>query len=210
MTTETKTPRTKRAVRTIRTAAGVGGVPGRRTHGLLVSPKRRRTILVEKLPEVAIESVRGRVPIGMRHEHYQHLRPPVLRTVTTIYGRPVEPLALETFTNAQDEELWDDFATLARQDGVLFVYYDEGLRHRQTKQVENTSGEQMNGLLNWAGRIARAIPPCDYEFDAAEAAVLRTTTMHAPRRRPAPSRLSAVQEGCPSRDRSPAPTRCYR
>src|SRR5215204_5452132 len=61
------------------------------------------TVFVIKLPTQDIESARGRVPIHLRHELYAHPNAPGIRTTLRIYDQPEAPLALETFTNIEDE-----------------------------------------------------------------------------------------------------------
>src|SRR5690348_4905572 len=61
------------------------------------------TAHVIKLPAAEIDSVRGRVPIQVRHELYAHPAAPVIRSVITIYDQPARPLALETMTNIAEE-----------------------------------------------------------------------------------------------------------
>lgn len=68
----------------------------------------RGTILVIKAPSREIRSVRGRVPIQLRHELYDYPQAPVVRMVLTIYDQPSRPLALETFVNVEDEQQRDD------------------------------------------------------------------------------------------------------
>src|SRR6266487_3780223 len=62
------------------------------------------TAFVIKLPAHDIDTARGRVPIRLRHELYAHPTAPVIRTTLHIYDRPQAPLALETFTNIEDED----------------------------------------------------------------------------------------------------------
>src|SRR5437588_8980375 len=52
------------------------------------------TAHVIKLPYQEIASVRGQVPIQVRHELYAHPQAPVIRTVLTICDQPASPLAL--------------------------------------------------------------------------------------------------------------------
>src|SRR5947207_7437498 len=74
------------------------------------------TAFVIKLPSQDIESARGTVPIHMRHELYAHAAAPVIRTILVIYDQPGTPLALETYTNIQDEDQRSNFATLSQQE----------------------------------------------------------------------------------------------
>src|SRR5687767_5470891 len=61
------------------------------------------TAFVIKLPARDIDSARGTVPIHLRHELHIHPAAPVIRTILVIYDQPEVPLALETFTNIEDE-----------------------------------------------------------------------------------------------------------
>src|SRR6266508_3816601 len=67
------------------------------------------TAFVLKLPTQDIESARGRVVIQLRHELYAHPAAPVIRTLLTLYDQPERPLALETFTNIDDENQRSEF-----------------------------------------------------------------------------------------------------
>lgn len=53
----------------------------------------RGTTMIIKIPAAEIASVRGRVPIGFRHELYDHPNAPVIRLVTTIHDRPESALS---------------------------------------------------------------------------------------------------------------------
>src|SRR5688572_19601787 len=64
----------------------------------------RGTAFVIKLPAQDIASVRGRVPIRLRHELYAHPAAPVIRTILTVYDQPTTPLALETYTNVAEPD----------------------------------------------------------------------------------------------------------
>src|SRR5690349_17039416 len=63
-------------------------------YACLTQATDRGTVLVVKAPRREIRSVRGRVPIGLRFELYQHPRAPVIRILTTVHDRPDRPLAL--------------------------------------------------------------------------------------------------------------------
>src|SRR6266536_3830564 len=67
------------------------------------------TVLLIKAPGPEIESVRGRVPIEIRHELYRHPAAPVIRMLTRLYDQPERPLALETFVNIDDEQQRADY-----------------------------------------------------------------------------------------------------
>ncbi len=109
------------------------------------------------------------------HELRHHPAAPVVRTVIKIYDQPKSPLALETFTNVDDEQQWADFASLADQDTFTLLFYDETLQHRLSKQVPNAAGDQMSRILTYVDRIRAAIPNEQYDFDRAKAAVLAST-----------------------------------
>jgi hypothetical protein len=69
----------------------------------LIHETKGGTARVIKLPFAEIASVRGRVPISVRHELYSHPWAPVIRTVFTIYDHAERPLALETMTNVAEQ-----------------------------------------------------------------------------------------------------------
>src|SRR5690348_17114233 len=61
------------------------------------------TIFVMKLPGIEIDSLRGNIPIQLKHELYAHPSAPVIRTLFRFYDQLESPLAIETFTNVQDQ-----------------------------------------------------------------------------------------------------------
>lgn len=87
----------------------------------VMQPTTRGTAFVIKLAGREIASVAGRVPIHLRHELYSHPAAPVIRTVLTVYDQPERPLAIETFTNAEQPDQREDFARLAQQDQFLLL-----------------------------------------------------------------------------------------
>lgn len=143
----------------------------------LMHETNQGTAHVIKLPSDEIVSVRGRVPILVRHELYAHPQAPVIRTVLTIYDQPERPLALETMTNIAEPDQRADFARLATQDELLLLFYDERLKHRLTKKVGNGEPETIGEILEQAETVRRRIPPERYDFMAAKAAVMRGTRL---------------------------------
>jgi hypothetical protein len=135
------------------------------------------TILVVKAPSVDIESARGAVPIGLRHELYEHPAAPVIRLVTTIYDQPQHPLALETFINVSDEAQRVDYAALATQDHLYLFFYDEQLQHRLSKQVRLPDPTAMSEVLTRASALLTAIPTEQFNFEEAKAAVQARTRL---------------------------------
>jgi hypothetical protein len=135
------------------------------------------TAHVIKLPASEIESLRGRVPIQVRHEVYAHPQAPVIRSVITIYDQPDRPLALETMTNIAEQDQRDDFARLATQRELLLLFYDEQLQHRLSKRLGNVEPEVIEEILSGAESIRSTIPLERYDFMAAKAAVMRRTTL---------------------------------
>src|SRR5215216_6475997 len=105
------------------------------------------TVLLVKAPGPEIESVRGRVPIEVRHELYRHPAAPVVRMVTRIYDQPHSSLGLETFVNVDDEQQRADYGDLARQDELSLLFYDEELSHRLAKRVRNTARREILEVL---------------------------------------------------------------
>src|SRR6266540_2045722 len=70
----------------------------------LTYPTDQGTALIAKAPAAEIESIRGTVPIELRHELYRHATAPVIRMVTLIHDQPDSALALESFINVEDEQ----------------------------------------------------------------------------------------------------------
>jgi hypothetical protein len=135
------------------------------------------TAFIMKLPGAEIQSVRGRVPIGLRQELYAHPSAPVIRMVFTIFDQPETPLAVETFINVADEQQRADFVALGSQDELILLFYDETVSHQLTKVVPYTDGGTTAQLLDTADRLLRNIPAQQLDFDAAKAAVMATTSM---------------------------------
>jgi hypothetical protein len=137
----------------------------------------RGTVLIVKAPGPEIESVRGRVPIALRHELYSHPAAPVIRMVLTIYDQPDRPLALETFVNVEDPQQRTEYAQLASQEEITLLFYDEQLQHRLTKQVDNDAGAPMLELVSQADALLAVIPRQHFDFDIAKAAVVKKTIL---------------------------------
>lgn len=133
------------------------------------------TAHVIKLPAQEIASVRGRVPIQVRHELYAHPQAPVIRTVLTIYDQPEHPLALETMTNVAESDQRADFGRLAGQEELLLLFYDEQLQHRLSKRVGNVDRKTIEDILEQADAARQRIPPERYDFMRAKEAVMRNT-----------------------------------
>jgi hypothetical protein len=135
------------------------------------------TAFVVKLPSRELQSIAGTVPIGLRHELYDHPAAPVIRTVLTIYDQPANPLALETFTNISDDDQREDFAALATQDQLLLLCYDEALAHRLSKVVAHPPDPTVDQVVERAQQLAAAIPTARFDFDAAKRAVMEGTSL---------------------------------
>lgn len=133
------------------------------------------TILVLKAPAADIRSARGRVPILLRHELYQHPQAPVIRMTVRIYDQPDRPLALESFVNVSDPQQRAEYAALAEQDQLYLFFYDEQLRHRLTKGVHNAGGDTIRDVLTQAEQLRARIPQQQFDFDAAKKEVMRQT-----------------------------------
>lgn len=137
------------------------------------------TVVIIKAPGREIQSVRGRVPILLHHELYDHPNAPVLRLVLTIYDQPQRPLRFETFVNVGNEANRADFAALANQKHLHLLFYDEALTHRLTKQVPNLIGKEPIEHTLWqADRLhAEAIQRDIFDFDKAKQEVMGRTTV---------------------------------
>ena len=135
------------------------------------------TVFVVKAPGREIESLRGRVPIHLHQELYQHPAAPVIRMVFTIFDQPQSPLALETFINVADAQQRADFAALAEQDELHLLFYDEQLAHRLSKGIRNQSRGQIGEVLNHADRLLAAIPAQQLDLARAKAEVMARTSL---------------------------------
>ncbi len=133
--------------------------------------------MVLKAPLQDIESVRGVVPIGLQHALYDCPTAPVIRMLTTIYDRPGQPLKFETFVNVGDEQQRADFAALGAQDALFMLFYDQGLTHRLTKQVQLPQPQVVDQVLELADRLRAAIADDQFDFDRAKQAVMDNTTL---------------------------------
>lgn len=130
------------------------------------------TVFVLKAPRREIESLRGTVPIQLRHELHQHPSAPVIRMVVTIYDQPASPLAFDTFINVDDPAQGMDFLNLAALDELRFLFYDESLSHRLTKTVANRRPEDIVRIVSEALTLRFSIPEEQFNFDRAKAAVM--------------------------------------
>jgi hypothetical protein len=140
-------------------------------------PIDRGTAFVIKAPSPEIESMRGNVPVHLRHELYEHPAAPVIRTVTSIYDQPDRPMRLETFFNVADEQQRADYAALATQENLYLLVYDEKLVHRLTKAVGHLDSEVMTQILARAQEFLAGIPAEEVDFDRAKAAVMEATSL---------------------------------
>lgn len=144
-------------------------------YAALLHATNQGTVLVVKMPRSEIASVRGRVPIEIRHELYAHPASPVIRMVTRIYDRPDSSVVLETFVNVADEDQRADYAALRYSSSLLMLFYDELVRHTLTKQVGGIVPEVMEDVLRCADQLLAAIPADQRDFDRAKADVLQRT-----------------------------------
>lgn len=131
------------------------------------------TAFIIKAPGREIESVRGTVPILLRHEVFDHPSAPVVRGVLHIYDEPERPLALETFTNVADPLQRVDLARLATQDLAYLFFYDERLLPRLTKAVPLAEPQLINQVLAVADLLLLQIPRDRFDFNRAKAEVQR-------------------------------------
>src|SRR5581483_10564960 len=122
------------------------------------------TVFVVKLPRVDIDSLRGNVPVQVRHELYDHPRSPVIRTLIHWYDQPQAPLALETFANPGDPQQRQDFADIGQRETLRFLFYDEGLSHTLSKLVPNHDRETIDQIVAAADQLLAAISPEQRDF----------------------------------------------
>src|SRR5712692_3909344 len=111
------------------------------------------SVFVAKAHRRDIQSLRGNVPVQVRHELYDHPAAPVIRTVTTWYDKPSAPLAIECFTNVEDPEQQTDFSDLAQRDQLRYLFYDQALAHRLTKVVPNHDRETITQIATVADEL---------------------------------------------------------
>jgi hypothetical protein len=135
------------------------------------------TALIVKAPSHEIASARGRVPIGLNHELYDHPASPVIRLVTRIYDQPESSLAFETFVNVGDPDQRADYDALAHQDQLVLLFYDQAVNHALSKRVRLTDPPRLLGVLTTADRLLSAIPEDQRDFDAAKADVMGQTRL---------------------------------
>lgn len=148
-----------------------------RDFACVTHPTDMGTVFVVKAPGKDIDSVRGRVPIELNHELYNHPAAPVIRTVMRIYDEPERPLALETFTNVEDLQQATDFANLGEQEELYLLFFDETLPHRLTKAVHLGDREIIMGIMSEANTLLAAIPKERFNFEQAKAAVMAATKL---------------------------------
>ena len=129
------------------------------------------------MPGADIESARGTIPIGLRHELYEHPSASVIRIVLTIYDRPAPPLAVETFINVQEAQQRADYAALAEQRELNLLFYDEWLAHRLSKGAANLDAAAIQEILHRAAAWYQAIPEDRFSFEIAKAWVLEHTSL---------------------------------
>src|SRR5712691_5325633 len=138
----------------------------------LFVPTDQGTVMAIKIARPDIESARGIVPIRMRHELLSHPAAPVIRVITTIYDKPSNPLALETFINVEDPQQRADYQALSEQDTLLMLFYDETVTHRLTKEIKNVDADVIRQIVSKADELYAAIPKEAFNFDAAKAHVM--------------------------------------
>ena len=144
-------------------------------YACLTHPTDRGTVLVMKAPRREIESIRGALPVQVRHELHQHPTAPVIRMEVIIYDDPARPLAFESFINVEDGQQRSDYAALAEQPELHMLFYDESLAHRLTKSVAHSVRGRVPEVLEKADELFHAIPVDEFSFEIAKAAVMRNT-----------------------------------
>jgi hypothetical protein len=137
----------------------------------------RGSAMVIKAPADEIESVRGPVPVLLRHELYRHPTSPVIRMLLRLYDRPPTTLTFESFINVDDEGQRADYGELTRQDELDLHFYDETLAHRLAKRVANPAREHVLQVLITALRLRARIPDDRFDFDQAKADVIARTSI---------------------------------
>jgi hypothetical protein len=129
------------------------------------------TVFVIKAPSHEIRSVRGNVPILLRHELYDTPTAPVIRLALRIYDQPRQPLAMESFINVREPDQREEYAALAEQEHIYLLFYDELLQHRLNQGIHNDDRAVVPQILATAEQLAGAIPDNLYDFDLAKQAI---------------------------------------
>lgn len=135
------------------------------------------TALFIKAPASEIRRIPSPVPIRLQHFLYEFPSAPVIRMLITIYDVPAHPLAMDLFVNVEDEQARGDYAALADQAEVPFLFHDEQLRRQRAITVRNGDHEQIREIVAGADRVLAGIPKESFDFMLAKAAVVRRTTM---------------------------------
>ena len=135
------------------------------------------TALLLKAPRIEIESVRGRVPIQLGHELYDHPNAPVIRMALRIYDRPTAPLAMETFINVADDAQRADYAVLAEQDEIALLFIDEWHQQRLAKRISHNARELVPQVLAAAELLLGQIAPDQFDFERAKQAIMEGTQL---------------------------------
>jgi hypothetical protein len=146
-------------------------------YAALLHATNQGTVLVAKVPRPDIDSVRGRVPIELRHELYAHPTSPVIRLVTRIYDQPDSSLALETYVNVADEVQRTDYTALGHSSTLLLLFYDDQVRHILTKRTGGIAPDVIDEVLRTADQLLAAIPVDRRDFDRAKADVMQRTQL---------------------------------
>jgi hypothetical protein len=130
-----------------------------------------------KVRDWDIDSLRGEIPIWVRYQLYEHPSAPVIRTVVRLYDRPRTPLCLESFINIADDVQRAEFASLAAQERLLFLFYDEQVALRLKKSVRHSEGQRQGAseLLQAASDYLATMSNAQFDFDKAKAAVMAAT-----------------------------------
>src|SRR5262249_25456900 len=109
---------------------------------------------------------------------YQHPAAPVIQVLVTIYDRSPHPLAMDLFVNVEDQDARAEYAALADQEEILFLFHDEELRRRRGITVRNGGQEDIRRIVATADRLLAGIPREQFDFMAAKAEVIRRTSMY--------------------------------
>ncbi len=135
------------------------------------------TVLVLKAPRIEIASARGRVPIQLGHELYDHPNAPVIRMALRIFDQPQAPLAMETFINVADEAQRADYAVLANQDEIPLLFLAEALQQRLAKRISHHGRDIVPQVVAAAQQLLSHIPEDRFDFERAKQAVMEGTRL---------------------------------
>ena len=132
--------------------------------------------LVVKLPASNIRTLHGPVRFQLRFQVYEHPVAAVILTILTMHRIQAHPVVVETYVNPDDSLQRMDFEALSKQPNLIVLFYDEKLRHRLSKRVDNVAKIAAIQALHRADAILSNIPDNERDFNTAMADIVAMKT----------------------------------